>query len=1002
YWVLLKVVGRGIGIGYGAVALLSVAILASLFLASRYGLEAYVADQIGRIPWEISVLQRGEAQSFLGLRQAYRNLPGVHEVQGIGFLRLRNMSPVKLEIANEPVRVRWIAFVFVSDQRFLPPVLREVSGGSSPGRIEAAVVGSPARVTESGLEDIRAGSLLRVDVDLSLLEGGVGHVHGGSGPSGSMLTLLDGVLANNPPTVERQQFNRWMLREVGALVYFPEDGIILPVSEKQFLDLAAQLYYLFPTSEGMHGGAEAPPYVPDVTHLIGLDRRTFISSWDLEGSLQRLHPTVRNIYGTAQELTPQSWINSDLERLLLRMTLIARLISLATLLIAIPLLWMGWLLAKWLGRLLVLNQRRLIGLAFLRGVSSRDAERSVLLALVLGGTLGGIVGLLLGTGLSILGYSLAGHPLPPRSVMLEALVYFGAFLVVGVALAVLSGREVLLFVRRLTPREAISRAEREAAAEQAAPALSGFYVASFLTALTLGAYKILSWMAGHSLLLALSANGLPRQVIPPLLGLEGILNFAAVPLLLYGLAGLLFWRVSLVQKTISTLTAPLVGGLDWFVSQYMALRRQRVAQLLFVAGMATSLSLMPQIAGDGFYDRILRGVRTSLGADVLLEFNLQPMGRDTIGPAPLGRYERTLEAEISRLRDVIARDDSVAAIEVIEQFMIPGVYIPGQSGLVLNLIHDPGNYLKMVRYEDSLGITRSFSETVASLQDGNVVGSQGLFRLRAVPLQKPVMLGYTRRGEEIIVQFGDQVAFLPGQPALNIGQREGFVEAEVDYLNYLMSADARMVLSRQYLRQSPGLQNLEVLPSRVVFLISTKDGVDREEMIARLSSVLPWKPDQVRWEADERKRLGKDMFVSLALENMRVYMIGGLLLACASVVAIALSNFLADRRTFGLLRLRGLAPAMLLRIALSFFLLPVMAGVVVGVGVGALAGFGLSQAIWDLPRIYGVGGFLANRLTVSLAAAGIVVVLSLIFAAVAFGLGFWLFRKTAREAIREG
>ena len=48
------------------------------------------------------------------------------------------------------------------------------------------------------------------------------------------------------------------------------------------------------------------------------------------------------------------------------------------------------------------------------------------------------------------------------------------------------------------------------------------------------------------------------------------------------------------------------------------------------------------------------------------------------------------------------------------------------------------------------------------------------------------------------------------------------------------------------------------------------------------------------------------MFVSLALENMRVYMIGSLLLACASVAAIALANFLADQHTFGLLRLRGL------------------------------------------------------------------------------------------------
>ena len=92
---------------------------------------------------------------------------------------------------------------------------------------------------------------------------------------------------------------------------------------------------------------------------------------------------------------------------------------------------------------------------------------------------------------------------------------------------------------------------------------------------------------------------------------------------------------------------------------------------------------------------------------------------------------------------------------------------------------------------------------------------------------------------------------------------------------------------------------------------------------------------------------------------------------------------------------------MLVRIALSFFLLPVMAGVVVGIVVGTISGYGLSQAIWDLPRIVGVGGFLANRLTLSVTAVGISVALSAVFVAAAMGLGLWLFRRTAREAIRE-
>src|SRR3990172_1243418 len=98
HWFLLRVVGRRILLGYGVVALLSVAILASLFLASRYGLEAYVSDQIERIPWEIAVLQRGETHRFTDLRDEYLKLDGVRDVQGLGFLRLRNITPAKFEV----------------------------------------------------------------------------------------------------------------------------------------------------------------------------------------------------------------------------------------------------------------------------------------------------------------------------------------------------------------------------------------------------------------------------------------------------------------------------------------------------------------------------------------------------------------------------------------------------------------------------------------------------------------------------------------------------------------------------------------------------------------------------------------------------------------------------------------------------------------------------------------------------------------------------------------
>ena len=482
--------------------------------------------------------------------------------------------------------------------------------------------------------------------------------------------------------------------------------------------------------------------------------------------------------------------------------------------------------------------------------------------------------------------------------------------------------------------------------------------------------------------------------------IESLLNFVAIPLLLSGLAGLVMWRTQWLQKGLNLLTAPLVGNLGWFVGRHMARGRHRIANLFFVAALAMSLSLLPQIAADGFYGRVLRGMRASIGGDVLLEFDMADLTGGLVGVLPVSQYQQKLQPQLESIQRVLTTQEEVASVELIEQFLIPGIYIPGQSGLPINVIQDPEKYLQLIYYEDQLGITRGFSSIIRSLREGNVAASQGLFRVRSIPLGKEVVLGYGSEGAPVHARLSDVIAFLPGEPALGIEDREGFVTAEINYLNHLLRSDARIIAAQDSMSE-PGLRELEVLPSRVVFMLKAKEGVSKQELARNISTILPFEPDAVRWEALERERVSKDMFISLALENMKVYMIGGLVLALASVAAIALVNFAADRRTFALLRLRGVPLGVLLRIALSIFLIPVAAGVVVGILLGAISGYGISQAVWDLPRIYGVAGFLSNQLVFSNSALAIVVGLSVIFAAIALGFGFWLFRRTAREAIRE-
>lgn len=1003
-WYLLKVFGKRAFWGYGVVALLSVSILAALHLASGYGLHAYVTDQLSRIPWDITLVHSGETHRFQELQREYAAIPEVRSMEMVGLLRIRNGAPLKLEINGEQTTLRWITFIAASQPELLPPELRESRAGLAEGTVKSSSAASTAVGLVGTQQGVREGHVVRLSYLYGAIPEGM-HEHG-AGDHGeeqeveSLPRLLfEERVVRTPAQIERQEFNKWMLREVGSLSYLPDDAIIFSVPLEVFEELNRLFHRLFFTSEGVHGGEAAPPYLPEVTHLISIERGEVVSAWDLGGSLRRLSPIVRGVYEAGRGLTPFSYVNSDLFLLLGRMNGVARLVSLATLLIAIPFLWMSWVLARTLGRLLILNERRLMGLALIRGIAIQDIGRALLQALLLGGTAGGLLGLIAGTGLPLLGYHLAGYSSPPPSVLVRGVVYFALFLGLGVLLAVLSGREVLKYVRRLTPREAVARVE---VAEESSvhPRFSWGFVLSCLGALGIGGYKIVSWILGYSLLPWVFASLLPGAVVNVVLLMESLLNFIAIPLFLFGLSGLVMWKMGWVQKGLNVLAAPLVGALGWFVSRHMALGRHRIATLLFVAALAMSLSLLPQVAADGFYGRVLRGMRASIGGDVLLEVDMANLTGGEVDVRPISEYQQRLQPHISSMRSLIAAQEEVASVVTIEQFVIPGIYIPGQSGLAFNVIEDPEKYLRLVYYEEGLGITRNFSDIIGSLREGNVPASQGLFRIRSIPLDREVILGYGMEGRPIHTRLSEVIAFLPGQPALGIENREGFVTAEMNYLNHLLRSDARIIASAEHVR-GPDLRELEVIPSRVVFMVESREGVSKEELARKITTILPVKPEQVRWEALERERVSKDMFISLALENMKVYMVGGLALALASVTAIALVNFAADRRTFALLRLRGIPLPILLRIALSIFLIPVVGGVIIGGVLGAISGYGISQVVWDLPRVHGLAGFLSNHLVFSNSAWAIVVGLSFLFAAIALSLGLWLFRRTAREAIRE-
>src|SRR5204862_6715888 len=138
-----------------------------------------------------------------------------------------------------------------------------------------------------------------------------------------------------------------------------------------------------------------------------------------------------------------------------------------------------------------------------------------------------------------------------------------------------------------------------------------------------------------------------------------------------------------------------------------------------------------------------------------------------------------------------------------------------------------------------------------------------------------------------------------------------------------------------------------------------------------------------------------------ALENMRIYLVGGVLLALIAILAIALTNYLEDRRTLGVLRVRGVSPVQVFRFFASSLLAPALLGLVVGLIVAGAAGFGLTNLIWSLRELKSVVHLLPTHLVVSGMTVWIGAGLFVVIGGIALLFSLWVFRRSARERMLE-
>src|SRR5439155_14800723 len=321
-----------------------------------------------------------------------------------------------------------------------------------------------------------------------------------------------------------------------------------------------------------------------------------------------------------------------------------------------------------------------------------------------------------------------------------------------------------------------------------------------------------------------------------------------------------------------------------------------------------------------------------------------------------------IEKVVRSLAGVGGVRDSTYMIEAV----LPSFYLPGYGlrGVPLYLLGSTDVYRESVYSEPSVGLSAAFDMILARPRDEVAVSPPVADFWRLEPGSQ-MLLGMDAERRAVGAKTAGILAFLPGLPPKSVSDRQGYVQARVDYLNYLFSSNAYLMSGFE----NPQLAQLQVLLSRVIVLLKTDPSAGTATFSKTLAAAPPYPPLEIHSLGEEIGKVGSDMYISLALANMRIYLIGGLVLALVAILAIALANYAEDRRTLALLRIRGAAPMTMWRFVVAMLLSPALVGLALGAASALLAGFGLANYVWKLREIRTVVQLLPTRLVVESLAA---------------------------------
>ncbi len=447
--VLFAVLGRRVFYTFGLVSLLVVFLLAAVTVTSRYAMQRYVEDQVQRVPWDISVYQTADVPQAGDVRDNIARTRGIAQAERLYFLRTIPPYSVMPVIDGQQLRTPWLSVLTATDPNLIPPDIRPTGN-----RAVMVLVGSKGQMGDAflKLQNRRQFELVVKPKD-DAIEVGDEHKH----PLG-VVTIKTGI--ERVIRIDATELNRWYLEQTSSPTLVPELGMILvlPWDPDTILKFDA-------VSRGFmheHGHADIHgnpgEYFPEIIHLARLDRRAIVSGWDIDGSLSRIIATGSRMTDGVQDVTARAAVDHNLGTMFIRMNDIAKHIALISLLVSLPLLLIACILLGSLSSLLLLNERRTLGLLRLRGVTAKQIASTLLLSIAGGGIAGGVLGAIAGT-LVPLSIYYGGMPSLSLLVKIQDPAFLILFMLVGVAISLFIGRRFVTQAAQVSPLQASRRVE---------------------------------------------------------------------------------------------------------------------------------------------------------------------------------------------------------------------------------------------------------------------------------------------------------------------------------------------------------------------------------------------------------------------------------------------------------------------------------------------------------------------------------------------------------------